>query len=94
VGRVCSGQPVVFSDRRQAMRHAACSQGGVRDIGFWPRQKISMMRMGPPQQGHGSRRVSGMTSATASSVCGDCSVPSSVRIFAILVLRAALASYP
>jgi site-specific recombinase XerC len=37
------------------MCHAACSLGGARDIGFWPRRNISVMRIGPPQQGHGSR---------------------------------------
>ena len=42
-----------------AICHAACSRGGARDIGFCPRRKISMMRMGPPQHGHGSRGVSG-----------------------------------
>ena len=53
-----------------------------------------MMRIGPPQQGHGSRRMSGMTSAAGAGgvACSGCGVPSKVRIFVILTLRVALAS--
>ncbi|WP_205963934.1 hypothetical protein, partial [Pseudoruegeria sp. SK021] len=40
---------------------------------FCPRRKISMMRMGPPQQGHGSRRVSGVISGSGSGAA-FCSV--------------------
>lgn len=56
----------VNDGRWQEIYHAACSLGGARDIGFCPRRNISMMRIGLPQQGHGSRRVSG-----AISVCGS-----------------------
>ena len=57
---------------------------------------ISMMRIVPPQQGQGSRRVSGMTSASDvfSSACSERGVPSRVRAFAILALRCAEASKP
>ena len=80
----------------QALRHAACFLGGARDIGFCPRRNISMMRIGPPQQGHGSRKVSGMISASGSEVSVGFGrwVHSNARIFMILVLRLELASNP
>ena len=57
-GRFCLVQPALLRfgnfDKRFVC-HAACSRGGARDIGFCPQRKISMMRMSPPQQGHGSR---------------------------------------
>ena len=31
----------------------ACGTGDARCWGCWPRGKVSMMRMGPPQQGQG-----------------------------------------
>ncbi len=31
----------------------ACGTGDARCMGCWPRRKVSMMRMGPPQQGQG-----------------------------------------
>ena len=31
----------------------ACGTGDARCWGCWPRRKVSMMRMGPPQQGQG-----------------------------------------
>ena len=58
-----------LSLRWAGVYRGARSLGGARDIGFWPRRKISMMRMGPPQQGHGSRRVCGTISATGSACC-------------------------
>ncbi len=55
-----------------------------------------MMRMGPPQQGQGSRRVSGMISASGSdaAVCSVHGTPSRVRILAMFALRLELASRP
>ena len=51
-------------------------------------RKISMMRIGPPQQGHGSRRVSGMISARRLRLLsGPVGAPSRPRILAMLALR-------
>jgi len=47
---------------------AACFLGGARDIGFCPRLQISMMHIGRPQQGHGSRSVSGAISAVSCAI--------------------------
>lgn len=55
-----------------------------------------MMRMGPPQQGHGSRRVSGMTSESDPDAlaCSGRWTQSKARIFVMFALRAELASRP
>lgn len=54
-----------------------------------------MMRMGPPQQGHGSRRVSGMISLGSGGVaCSGRWTQSRARIFVMLALRVELASNP
>jgi hypothetical protein len=42
----------------QGQRHEVsiligCGSGDARCLGCWPRRKVSMMRMGPPQQGQG-----------------------------------------
>lgn len=68
------GDPRFHQCDDRVFRHAACSLGGAREQGFWPRRKISMMHMGPPQHGHGSRRVSGIISACGSGamVCSGC----------------------
>ena len=51
-----------------------------------------MMRMGPPQQGHGSRRVSGMISSGSGAVaCSGRWTQSRARIFVMLALRVELA---
>ena len=65
-------------------------------MGFCPRLKISMMRMGPPQQGHGSRKVSGAISVLGSGVAtrSGCWTQSKARILVMLALRAELASRP
>ena len=46
--------------------------------------------MGPPQQGQGSRRVSGTGSPSALEGTVGLAVPSMARIFAMLALRPAL----
>ena len=55
-----------------------------------------MMRIAAPQQGHGSRRVSGMISASGPDTvaCSGRWTHSKARIFAMLALRAELASRP
>jgi hypothetical protein len=88
------GDPGFHQCNDRAFRHAACSLGGAREQGFWPRRKISMMRMGPPQPGHGSRRVSGTASVSCTASCSGRGALSRARIFAILALRVALASNP
>lgn len=87
---------MLFCDGRQAVCHAACSLGGARDIGFCPRRKIAMMRMGLPQQGHGSRRVSSALSTFGSgtATCSERWTQSKARIFVMLTLRVELASSP
>jgi len=50
--------------------------------------------MGPPQQGHGSRKVSGLIPAVACGAASGRAALSEVRIFAMLDLRAAQASRP
>ena len=85
---VPGGEPVVDQPGRRASRHAASLRGGARVIGRSPRRKISTIRIGPPQQGHGSRRVSGMTSALGA--CGSRSgvaCPRRSRIRAMVALR-------
>ena len=79
---------------RRAVGHAACFLGGARDRGTSPRRNVSMMRITPPQSGHGSRNVSGMISAVDASSCAVASSPNNARILAMLALRAALASRP
>lgn len=74
------GYPGCHQCGERAFRHAACSRGGARDRGCCPRRKISMMRMGPPQQGQGSRRVSGMILALVASFDPGTSAPSKARI--------------
>ena len=83
-----------IDDGWRTSRHAACSLGGARDCGFWPRRKVSTMRITPPQSGHGSRSVSGMISAVDASSCLAVSAPSNVRTLLILTLRCAEASRP
>ncbi len=78
----------------RASRHAAAFLGGARDCGFRPRRKVSMMRICPPQSGHGSRSMRGVTSATGGSSCLAVCEPSKTRAFAILAFRPALASRP
>ena len=46
--------------------HAALLAGGARARGICPRSKVSMMIMGPPQRGHGWRRVWTATASAAS----------------------------
>ena len=55
-----------------------------------------MMRMGPPQQGHGWRKVSGMISGSVSGVAtwSGGFMQSWVRILVMFALRVALASNP
>ena len=55
-----------------------------------------MMRMGPPQQGHSSRKVSGMISASGpdAAACSGRWTQSKARIFVMLALRVELASRP
>lgn len=86
--------PAADQAKGWAFHHAACSRGGARDRGVCPRRKISMIRIGAPQQGHGSRKVRVAGSASLSGVEAGCGTPSRVRIFAILALRLALASRP
>lgn len=76
----------------QSLCHAACFLGGARDRGTSRRLNVSMMRIGPPQSGQGSRNVSGMTSAVGASSRSGPSTPSNVRIFAMLALCCAEAS--
>lgn len=86
--------PAADQAKGWAFHHAACSRGGARDRGVCPRRKISMIRIGAPQQRHGSRRVSGACSVAVSGAGAGCGTPSKARIFAILALRLALASRP
>lgn len=65
-GPVLTREPGLDQAGRWAFHHAAISRGGARDCGFFPLWKTSMMRMGPPQHGHGSRSVSGVGSAAGS----------------------------
>ena len=53
-----------------------------------------MMRMGPPQQGHGSRRVSGMISGSGVVGFSGRWTQSKARIVRMLALRVELASRP
>lgn len=87
-------QPVYGGWDERAFGHAACFLGGARDRGTSPRRNVSMMRMGPPQQGQGSRRASGRISAAGASSCLFSFSPSNARNFEMLALRAALASRP
>lgn len=89
-------QPVRVGLIGLASCHAACSLGGARDIGFCPRRNTSMIRMRPPQHGHGSRKVSGAIScnSSGSAVCSARWTPSKDRIFVMLVLRTELARRP
>ncbi len=43
-----------------------------------------MMRMGPSQQGQGSRRAGGMTTVSVAASCFGCSTSSIARIFVML----------
>ena len=87
-------EPGLDQPGRWAFHHAAISRGGARDCGFFPLRKISMMRIGPPQHGHGSRSVSGVGSAAGSGAAARGASSSRPRIFAMLTLRVALASRP
>lgn len=87
-------QPVCGGWDERAVGHAACFLGGARDRGVSPRRNVSMIRIVPPHSGHGSCKASGMISAVDVSSFTGSSAPSNVRIIAMLVLRAALASRP
>lgn len=68
--------------------------GAAGDIGFCPRRKNSITRMWPPQQEHGSRKVSGAGSDGLFAFGSGGCRPSRSRIRAILAFRVALASRP
>src|SRR6056297_2545165 len=89
----CSQRCPLMDDGRYVMPPAP---SGGRDIGFCPRRKISVIRMGLPQQGHGSRRVSGAISVCGfgAATCSGCGTQSKARILVMLALRVALASSP
>lgn len=49
------GERTVFGMAAEYGADAACARGGARCDGVCPQQKIQVMRIGPPQQGHGAR---------------------------------------
>ena len=94
VAGLCAGDVGAFSDG-----HAALRTGGARDRGVWPRAKVSMTIMGPPQHGHGWRRVrvataSAASMSPASGFASGGSAWSSRRMVAMLRTRALLAKRP
>ena len=72
-------QPVCNGWDERALGHAACFLGGARDRGTSPRRNVSMMRIVPPQSGHGSRRVSGAGFTVGRSVPALVRLPRSGR---------------
>ena len=51
VGRTNRSGVCARKGRGCSMYHAASSHGGARDLGVWPRLKISMTIMAPPHFG-------------------------------------------
>ena len=87
-------QPVRNMQYDQVFCHAACFLCGARDRGTWPRLNVSMISIVPPQQGHGSCKVSGAGSSSDDGSCSGALAPIRARTFAILALRCAEASRP
>ena len=68
----------------------ACGTGDARCWGCWPRRKVSMMRMGPPQQGQGCSGAfgcSGVVSRALMASTGINGAASSSRMRAMLRAR-------